>query len=149
MCKQNQKIKLCTCSKDQLDFRNESYWELVRKRKCRNNLDGLHIVGSFISPYDNDYFGECYKSNTEISSYICEQLNNEDLFDIKINFKQDDILTLSLLHLIRTEYHFIYDDNQWVITEHPYLSPLVDINDEGEMINYEFWKFKSGKINIQ
>lgn len=113
MCTISDKIILCTC-----DIKNvenlKHYWILYRF----DPEQGMHMVGEPLGIY------EFLQTETPSNGLVLkDKLNNENLFDQPLEFKEKDRLQISI-HFkeneYATDYGFEYKNGKWKINEFDY-----------------------------
>ena len=113
MCTISDKIILCTC-----DIKNvenlKHYWILYRLDPEK----GVLLVGEPISLYEF-----LQKDNPDNPLLLRDKLNNENLFDQPLEFKNKDRLQISI-HFKEnrnpTDFGFEYKNGKWKISEFDY-----------------------------
>lgn len=112
MCTVSDKIKFCTCSGGDVSRLNH-YWILHRINKGKNETLIGEPVFAFYKELSN------YKSNDTI---LCNRLNEENAFDIPIQFKEKDqfeiVFNNNETNDNRIIHCFVYKNGKWVTTEY-------------------------------
>lgn len=112
MCLISDKIKLCTCSTEDLDkLRLKHFWILDRLVKGKNEM----VVGMIAMPYPIDA-----SINIHNQILLLEKLNEGNIFDKPMEFKQNDLLsiTFTVAEYEYITYGFIYRNGKWLEKEY-------------------------------
>ncbi len=108
MCKDSDKIKLCSCKATSIE-KLKHYWIFYRYNSTKNNI----IIGDFILPYMLDE--EMVIKNKAV---LRKRLNEEDAFDIDIFPKNKDRLqltfTCSAFSNQQITYGYSYKNGKWI-----------------------------------
>lgn len=119
MCSVSDKIVLCTCEvKDIEELKH--YWVLFRY----DPLQGEYLIGE---PIGWDYYLQEKDPHNPV--LLCNKLNEGNLFDKPIDFKEKDRLLISFLfkgNEGNTDYGFEYKNNQWRVIDFEYFDWRAD-----------------------
>ena len=124
MCSISDKIILCTCEIKDLN-QLKHFWILYRF----DPPQGVFLVGQ---PIGFDQYLQVKNPNNP--SLLSDKLNNENLFDQPLNFKNNDRLQISIHfkeHENATDYGFEYKNGKWKVCE------------------FDFFEWKSEHVEIK
>ena len=156
MCRVSDKLRLCSCEAGMENLKN--YWEFSRY----NPDEGIHVLGSMIMPAELSA-----KDNKFNRKLLSRLLNDGNVFDITLNPKDKDLLTLvfSALpddytpesyendlryqHGNRVEYNFVYQNGKWIVVKHDAFSRKENHVEEqtGEIVNAKMKDWQPEKSN--
>lgn len=114
MCKISDKLKLCTCSTENV-YELKHYWELSKFQKS-----DVKVVGTLMPPQDLVIGEEIDRHNHE---KLEKMLNDGNCFDVDLKLNHGDFLEIHLtceydknekVHLV---YEFVYN-GKWKLKKH-------------------------------
>ena len=132
MCKISDKIKFCTCVDEDVEIEKlDNYWILYREDKSKK-LDFIIQIGEFV-------LTENMSSNFEFNkNTILKRLNEDDAFDMPIQFKKNDYLQVNLISkndLEKILYSFWFYYGTWKFDDSNYIGQYNDQINQGTLDN--------------